>query len=169
MKKLTMHCFIICVHLIFIGWSKQGGCDRQAWAIWLITTKFWSVNLRGRDHSEEVGVRVMVILKQICKIRTTFIGLRWLQCLPREPDIWLQSPLFLLYISCCSFYEAQRTGYLLWRIFFNTTHFPKASQIPQPYVHYRFQFHLHIWLHAVVDTQKSGYQEIFLMIYWTKL
>jgi len=45
------------LHQIILGWSNEEGWNRRhilyAWERWEMHTKFWSVNLKGNDHSED--------------------------------------------------------------------------------------------------------------------
>jgi hypothetical protein len=38
---------------------------QQAWKRWEMHTKFWSGNLKGRDHAEDSGINRRIILKWI--------------------------------------------------------------------------------------------------------
>jgi hypothetical protein len=60
-EECIMRSFVMStLHHILLGWSNQGGWDgwgmkheRGRWEVW---EKFWSENLKGRDHLEGQAV-----------------------------------------------------------------------------------------------------------------
>jgi hypothetical protein len=83
-----MTCFIICtIRLLLLGWSNNGGWDGwimwHAWNRWEIYSKFWSENLKGREHLEDLGVYVKMCLEE-----TGYMGVDWIH-FGEEMNQWL--------------------------------------------------------------------------------
>jgi hypothetical protein len=57
------------LHQILLGWSNQEWDGQDMWHAWDIKmhNKFWSENLKRRDHSEDLGVDGKIILQRVLR------------------------------------------------------------------------------------------------------